>query len=884
MSRSALFSPVMAWSPRLAVLLLGTVLFTGCPGERPADRPAESVLTVENAWNAPVPADATHLEPEGFKQAVASGELMLDNAATRKRQHDAAQKTYAADLAYLQSLQGPSPVVARLLGQIARADPATLDRDITHRRADGQSVRLLGLADQVRLAADAQRRVRDPANALDSYRMGYDLLPDDRRSGLPAPDALQGKHLDEIQSALQQLNQRMSEGVQEQARPEPLPPRLRNLSQPAPGTGTDASDNGGVCTPRNLVRRFWFPLKQFLPPVKNQGNRSTCWAFTAIGALESRERVQRDSPIDLSEQFLVHRYKLTWYPSNYDEGGSADAALNAATSRLQGLPQETQWRYNLSNSRSDNKTAQTYTNSCANYTGTCGNNAPQGERVCTRALGMTFCGIRRIAATGVLTMPAMTNELWASGQPFLLSLYRNILASGHVLLVYFPLYPGIDGPPADGVVTDYATTPNRGGHVVQLVGFISNEQLAAVHLSYRGGGGGFFILKNSWACGYGDGGYAYIPADYVEKNFGGISALIFNNVRGNRWQQEQANPGTIEAPEIEVLDASARADLRVPFDIEHVFRVTHSTASAIRLTLTSDRQGVVYDGPLVTRQGGIRDTLKVLFQVAGAHALTASVQHGANTALAQANVQVVNTAPTARLDTVGSVYARQTQAFDLVASDPNESDPAALCASAQWQVPGGVARIEGTGCTRRITFDATGQRVVQVQVRDREGLTGSSTRSFRVLPAPANPYPRIVSGTMRERKFIQGRFRYCGDSAIAEGATIDLGQKGCRVLGLGDGALPLRHFASVSIENPSGEPLTYDWTLYVTRTDGSEHSLDSVARSASTGFTPSSGGNNSSRVTLPCRVLVKVNAPDPARSKTLRVWTGRCTYWASYLG
>ena len=35
---------------------------------------------------------------------------------------------------------------------------------------------------------------------------------------------------------------------------------------------------------------------------------------------------------------------------------------------------------------------------------------------------------------------------------------------------------------------------------------------------------------------------------------------------------------------------------------------------------------------------------------------------------------------------------------------------------------------------------------------------------------------------------------------------------------------------------------------------------------------------NALTITVPCRVTVRVNAPDPARSKTLTVWSGSCRY------
>jgi C1A family cysteine protease len=43
-----------------------------------------------------------------------------------------------------------------------------------------------------------------------------------------------------------------------------------------------------------------------------------------------------------------------------------------------------------------------------------------------------------------------------------------------------------------------------------------------------GSGGGYFIVKNSWSNCYGDGGYVYLPWDYVSAHASSLYNVVPN--------------------------------------------------------------------------------------------------------------------------------------------------------------------------------------------------------------------------------------------------------------------------------------------------------------------------------------------------------------------
>ena len=871
---------------RCAVPLAAVLLLVACGGPPPVSL---DLLVEENAWTFPVPDEAELVSPEEYARRVASGETRLITSEMLAEQAADREATFDADREALASTSSPSPAVAALLAEAEGVEAFEGDRAVE--LPTGDTVSLFGLGTQFRNLAEAEALAQDPANALADYALSSALAPADLQTQLPTPESLPGAPLADIHEALAQLEALLSASADPSvlgtARLEPA--GAVEAAQVVPGNGTD---HNGACAPTNLAGLYWYPLKSFISPMKQQAARGTCWAFTAIGALESRERVQNDSAVDLSEQFLVNKVKEDWDASDFDDGYTSERALNAAADRGQRLPSEASWTYNPAPNRADSggNDAAAYAGTCTGYSGTCSPTAHQSRQVCTTFV-FEFCSYVNVSFGGAGPTASRTIQVWSSGQAFDLSRYRMLLAQGHVLMASFPVYKGfMDDVAANGIVSNYARTRlddlgneiagSYGGHAVQIVGFLSNEEMTRAGVTPNIGGGGYFIVKNSWGCGAGDRGFYYVPADYVSRLFNRLSVLDFDGRRSSRWVSEQTTPGGTVAPSITIRANPGVADLRFATNLARFFTITHPVARSVTLKVTSDRDGVLFDGSWATDPNALfGPELRRTFTTTGVRTLTLEATYGSGRRSANLFVDVRNTAPAVTLSYAGTAYVGVAFPMTALITDVNEAGGSALCSRTTWSVdaPDGLA--VATGCQQQVTFGTTGSRQVRVRTVDTEGAVGVRNVTLNVQPAPANPYPQVTSYGLyaRDALFLGGTFLGCDDFAVAAGATVDFREDGCTLAVIG--APPKRFSAAVVVANPDAETLTYDWRTIVTF-NGVDTTINTVVGSASGTFVPYSPGNHID-VTNDCRVTVTVNAPDPARSKSLTVWAGKCTYWST---
>jgi hypothetical protein len=326
-----------------------------------------------------------------------------------------------------------------------------------------------------------------------------------------------------------------------------------------------------------------------------------------------------------------------------------------------------------------------------------------------------------------------------------------------------------------------------------------------------------------------------------------------------------------------VVTGAIRVDLRRPVYlgahagfVRGQFDVLDPEGDPFTLTAVSHQDGTV----TLPQQGYVFTT-----QGPRGWTVTARDSHGASASVGL-NFDVINTPPRLRLEALGSPQQGVRYRMDALIADINEADPSLLCPNTTWSVDPPATLSETTGCVIRVTFNAQGPHTVRVSTRDTEGAPASDTRTFSVQPPPANPFPRILNEGVYERDWRTGAITGCLGERVNDLGHIDLRLRACV---MPDKSSRNRYYAEVEVENPAGEALTYDWRLIAQLESGEDEAISTILGSSSPTF-ELLGDRYGDLRTESCRVTVRVNAPDPSRSKETVVWRGRCTYLKSTPG
>jgi hypothetical protein len=482
--------------------------------------------------------EPTFITPAEFVRAVRAGTLFPITPAALAAQNRERRATTAESRRVVERFLRKHPELTDL-EQLVRLKPDLKDPSVsrgvggdfnltfTDSLGDIDQVETLSQAFKLDNLAEAIRSESDRGAQFNLYSTLYNAIPPTFVVKATPPAQLRGATLIAIRSALSEL----VAALDPIARNIPLPV---NPLLPVPtceddigaSTTPGINENHGpvgdqtrnVCPPSatGIIGNFTFPSRPYLTCVKSQGHRGTCHIFASVSAVEESVALQTGKHVNLSEQELMEFVRGLWDPEWYHDGGSPSEDL--AASHGYHFAYERQWDYNPSPNR-DNTT---YQHSCQGYPSSetaCSNSSPQAPIYCTEILSFRVCGFDVVHAAGAHSpyRPMGTSSIYYPDSPDLTTSMMEVgLALNIPVVMAFDVSDAFSNP-TNGYVT-YSTSDvatDGGGHVVHVVAYVSNDQLArAIPSAPAGAGGGYFVIKNSWGGCAGDAGFYYMPVKY----------------------------------------------------------------------------------------------------------------------------------------------------------------------------------------------------------------------------------------------------------------------------------------------------------------------------------------------------------------------------------
>jgi hypothetical protein len=733
---------------RAVALLLAAAGGCSQQSAAPPAAPSSTILTPENVFGPALPGGATILTPAEFEARVRAGTLTLARGSDEAAALQAAAAQRAADRASLQAIPTPSDGLKALLGPKPDA-VATSAGDLLIKIPDGlggtRTVTTIGDGVAFRSVIEANERYQAPANALAVYQLAYDQLPQAVQGKAATPASLAGAGLPALRAALAALDALLASqpdgAMPVSARLAPTESPSQRLQQaniimggPVAGNGTDGPF-GCRNDPAGLYRNVVWPLKYMLPPVKNQGNRGTCWGFAAVGAVEARERVVTGAQVNLSEQHYVNLAKFGDASAPWQEGDSG-RSLGKFVDNNWSIAFEPEWTYNPGTGM----TPGNLSGVCTGYSGSCSETSHESPSSCTRADAGIFCGYEAVTYAGTSSIKASrTRSVWVNllidPDPPVATM-RHLLASGQVLVASFPVLPDFNSPPDTGYVPDNGGA-SGGDHLAQIVGFVP-DALAPVAPPAGGTGGGWFVIKNSWGCN-GDGGFWYVTQNYLKRYFHFVDVLEMPATRSQAWVDNLAQ---LQPPVVTLSTDSGGATVPVGRTTTVTATVTGGGPGCCALNWT----------PTPTSMSGQTAAYRLATAGTVPVSVTATTLAGVATTT-NMDLQVVNTPPRAIITSPlpGVAFAGTDvhlagygmDANDGFAGAPPGEQVTTLC---RWSSDFPVAEGPWNICTGPVRFATIGTRNLTLTITDQMELTGAASVTLIVEPAPANapPVPTLV--------------------------------------------------------------------------------------------------------------------------------------------
>lgn len=248
----------------------------------------------------------------------------------------------------------------------------------------------------------------------------------------------------------------------------------------------------GVTEPARSLSPTSPALKPWFSPIEDQGSLGSCTANAGVGLVEYFERRAFGRHIDASRLFLykVTRNMLHW---TGDTGAFLRTTMGGLV--LFGVPPEEYWPYQISE----------YDKEPSSFC-------------------YAFAQAYQALTYYRLDPPQTPSDV-------LLNRLKLYLAAGLPSMFGFTVYSSISQASSTGKIP--FPTPGEqivGGHAIIAAGYDDNMKIK----NSNGGGveiTGAFLIRNSWGAGWGDGGYGWLPYEYVRRGL----AVDWWSLLRNEW-------------------------------------------------------------------------------------------------------------------------------------------------------------------------------------------------------------------------------------------------------------------------------------------------------------------------------------------------------------
>jgi hypothetical protein len=323
--------------------------------------------------------------------------------------------------------------------------------------------------------------------------------------------------------------------------------------------------------------------------------------------------------------------------------------------------------------------------------------------------------------------------------------------------------------------------------------------------------------------------------------------------------ETEALTGLTPAPTVTITStAYQNIDLRVETDLAKLFKVTHPTRTSVALTVTSDKDGVLFDGTwLIDPTLFVPSKLNRTFATTGTRTITVTARAGIRSRTGTFYLNVINTAPVIKLHYYGNPHVGEKFWVTAQILDKNEPDGVAMCANTTWTIDAEADVIYPSrgGCRAILRFKNVFGHQLRVTTHDSEGIVAVNAVNLTVLPA-------FIGTRLDPSQFDVG---YLGEDGRT-GQTVDMTQDSLFSFA-GEGPIETVSYKAI-------------WTLFVIDDQGNEsvRYTQKGTGAYDKGFVTRLYfyGGGTAPVTRDCRIAVEITYL--GSSSTVPTWVGKCKY------